>query len=158
MIRAYLYFSLSLIYLIYWIVLLMTGYFSYIENDPFLLEGEYLGMFAGNREQLLFSELIFPGAMALAFIIIFIIKLLFRPIRLPLGLFAFMSLEFFVYREYIFSDQYADYHRSYMAGIPVEFMEPAGYWWEIGFLAIAFLLIALVREKGLPKAIPVRRG
>lgn len=154
MLRAYLYFSLSLVYLIFWIVLLLTGYFSYVENDPLFLEGEYLVKFIGNRQQLLFSELIFPATMLLGFLIVFICKLLFRPIRLALGIFSFMSLEFFVYREFIFSDQYTNYHQNYMAGIPVEYIEPTGYWWEIGVLALGFLLVALIREHAIPRPIP----
>ena len=154
MARAYLYFSLALLYLIFWIVLLLTGYFSYVENDPFFLEGEYLVKFVGNRQQLLFSELIFPGIMFLGFLSIFLLKLFFRPIRLALGIFTFMSLEFFVYREFIFSDQYADYQSNFLAGIPVDFIEANGYIFEIGALTIGFLLVVLVREYALPKPIP----
>ncbi len=154
MLRAYLYFSLSLLYLIFWVVLLLTGYFSYADNDPFFLQGEYLAMYVGNREQLLFSELIFPAAMVLGFLGIFIVKLLFRPTRLALGIFSFMSLEFFIYREFIFSDQYGDYQRNFLAGIPAEYLEPVGFIWEIGFLALGFLLVVLVREYALPKPLP----
>ncbi len=154
MFRAYLYFSLSLIYLIFWIVLLITGYTGFIENDPYFLEGDYLVKFIGNRQQLLFSELIFPAAMLLGFLIVLISKILFRPVRLALGIFAFMSLEFFIYREFIFSDQYADYHQNYMAGIPMEYMEPTGYLWEIGVLGIGFALVVLIKEFTEPKALP----
>ncbi len=154
MLRAFIYLSLPLIYVVFWIVLLIAGYVSFTENNPFFLEGEYLVRFVVNRQQLLFSELIFPGAMLTAFLIVFIGKLTFRPIRLPLGIFALMSLEFFIYREFIFSDQYSDYHLNYEAGTPVVFMESTGYGWEIGILGIAFLLVVLVRESSEPLATP----
>lgn len=157
MARVFLYFTLPLLFLIYWIILLLTGYSGFVGNDPYMLDGSYLLAFASNQTKILFSELLFPLAMVLAFLLTFILKLINRPIRPVLGLFSLLSLEFFCYRQFIFPDQYQDYHRGFEAGMRMDMAEPAHYFVEIGIMAVVFLVIVLLKERPPHRHVPLAK-
>jgi|GEM_PF-5203343 len=157
MARVFLYFSLPLLYLICWSILLLTGYSSFVGNDPFMLDGTYLLAFATNKSKILFSELLFPLAMVLAFMITFIIKLSNRPIRPVLGLFSLLSFEFFCYRQFIFPDQYANYHHGFESGVPMEMTAPSHYLVEMVMTGLIFVLIVILRESAPPRHVPLAK-
>lgn len=138
--RSLLYFLLPLGYLIFWVSYLLGHYFFYAENDPGWLEPDFQLLFASNRKSLLFSELLFPLAMALSFIALFTMRLRFLPIRIPFLIAQFLSLEFFAYRQLFFSDQYANYQQLSQWGGSLNEVGNGNYWLAIG---VAFVMLVL---------------
>lgn len=147
MARTILYLLAPLLHTFFWGAFLLSHYDFYVDSDPIMLTGDYQRLYASQRLQLLSAELFFPLFMSLFFFLLFFLRL--RPyfIRLPLLLAQFLSVEFFVYRQFIFPDSYKGYQYSSNLNVPIEFHEQASYYIFLIPLALAFVFMLLIRER-----------
>ena len=147
MARTVLYLLVPLLYTFFWAAYLLSHYNFYVESDPVMLISDYQRLYAGQRTQLLSAELLFPLFMLLFFLALFFLRLRNALIRIPLLIAQFLSLEFFVYRQFIFPDSYRAYQSASQAGVPVEYLETASYYAYLLPLAAAFAILLLIRER-----------
>ncbi len=147
MARFLVYILIPIFYLAFWGYWLWDTYSVYASKDPMLLELNYQREFIANRSFLLFSELAFPLVMSLFFLLLLILKGLRRRIRPLLLLAQALTLEFFIFRAFIFSDSYGAYHAGSEAMTPVEYLEPPTYWPWLAGATLLLLMMSLIRER-----------
>lgn len=146
MARTLLYLLLPLAYLAFWTIFLFSNYDTYSSSDPEMLSRDYLFLFVGQRQQLLFAEMIFPLSMAFFFLLIMVLRLRMKSMRIPLLIAQFLSLEFFIYRQFFFSDSYASYQAASQMELPLEYAEQNSYLVFIVAMGLGFLLTLVVRD------------
>lgn len=147
MARTILYLLAPLLYTFFWTAYLLSHYNFYVDSDPVMLVGDYQRLYIGQRTQLLSAELLFPLFMALLFFSLFFLRLRNKAIRIPILIAQFLSLEFFVYRQWIFPDSYKGYQSASQLGVPVEFQASASYLAYLLPMAAGFLLLLFIRER-----------
>ena len=147
MARLLLYFTMPLLYLIFWGAWLWLQYTTYADNDPYLLETDYQLEFVEHRSQLLFSELAFPLAMVFFFLALAILRFFRRRIRPLLLLAQGMTLLFFIFRSFIFPDSYDNYIQGNEALIPPEYLEAPTYWPWLAASTLLFGMMIFVSEQ-----------
>lgn len=146
MARLLLYLTVPVLYLLFWGAWLWLQYSTYAGHDPYLLETDYQLEFVEHRSDLLFSELAFPLAMVLFFLALSVLRFLRRRIRPLLLLAQGMSLLFFIFRSFIFSDSYENYIQGNEALIPPEYLEAPTYWPWLAASTLLFGMMIFVRE------------
>lgn len=129
----------------FWVIELLLNYRDYAGNNPFGLEDDYQKALLYNRTQLLFSELLFPFGMAVAFLAILVFKLAARSVRTALAFMLFLGMEFWMWRAYVFDVRIKIIYLQNEAKDPMLMLPHYFKEYMVGF-GLVFLGILLLKE------------